>query len=876
MQAPMDLIERDAQLAQLRACVSAAAGGAGGVALVAGEAGIGKTTLVREFADSCKEFALWWGSCDALQTPNPLAPLHDIARSSNARFRTLLDRHVKGSALFGEVIRELQDLGPTLVVIEDAHWADESTLDLIRFLGRRIDRTHAVLVVTFREDEVSAAHPLRTVIGDLPLSLTTRIALQPLSEDAVETLAQRALRSPTGLHSATGGNPFFLTELLRHGSVDLPQSIQDLVLARFARLAPKPREIVQLAAIVPAKVERWLVNELLLPSADDLEACLDSGLLLVDENSLFFRHELARVSIEKAISLPVAESLHARAYQALVSRDEQSEYGARIVHHATHANARDAVLMFAPAAAREACERGAHREAAAHYSTALRFAEGLPIAEHVALLEAHAVESQAVHRLCDAIESREKVARLLEGKQSVPAQARNLSQLALDFVLSLENVKADASSRRAIELLEKLPPSVELANAYRVEAQLRMLHRDCRESVEWGEKAIALAERFGDKPVLAAAYATVGAALLFIDYPAGIDRLQRALDIALKHGLDYIAANSYSNLGSASGELFRLREAERHLQTAIQFATTKEIDFYRTYAFAWLSLCDLYLGRWDEAETHAAEALGGATEVSTARLMAICAIGRVRVRRGGAGAEALLDEAASLAFSTGTLQRVAPVRAARAEAAFQRGDHARVIAEAGAALELARRHSHPWHVGELSYWLWREGAAAAPLAECAEPYALQMAGKWREAAAAWGRLECPYEQARALADGNDEAKREALAIFERLGARPAADALRKGLREAGVRGLPRGPRASTQRNPRGLTAREIEILELLCMGLKNSEIAERLFRSVRTVEHHVDSILGKLEAKSRSEVPVIVHRDKLLAPRMGTPAPEST
>jgi DNA-binding NarL/FixJ family response regulator len=213
---------------------------------------------------------------------------------------------------------------------------------------------------------------------------------------------------------------------------------------------------------------------------------------------------------------------------------------------------------------------------------------------------------------------------------------------------------------------------------------------------------------------------------------------------------------------------------------------------------------------------------------------------------------------------------VAPVRATLAECAMQRGDMARVASEASAALELARRHRHPWHVGELSYWLWRAGVEGAPPAECAEPYRLQIAGKWNEAARAWARLECPYEQARALADGNAEARIEALAIFERLGAKPAAEALRRNLREAGVRGVPRGPRPSTQRNPRGLTTREWEILELLCQGFKNSEIAEQIFRSVRTVEHHVDAILGKLEAKSRSEVAAIVAREGLLAPKIGS------
>jgi DNA-binding CsgD family transcriptional regulator len=361
----------------------------------------------------------------------------------------------------------------------------------------------------------------------------------------------------------------------------------------------------------------------------------------------------------------------------------------------------------------------------------------------------------------------------------------------------------------------------------------------------------------------------VGAALLFIDYEAGVARVEEALALALEHGLDYVAANGYSNLGSGSGEIFRLKEAEGWLQSAIRFATMREIEVYRTYALSWLALCHLFLGRWDEAEAHAQEALAGAPPVSTARVMALCALGRLRVRRGDPDPEGMLDQARELALATGTLQRIAPMRAARAEAACLRGDKAAMVEEACAGLDLARKHRHPWYVGELSYWLWRAGVPAAPVEECAEPYALLMSGRVCEAAECWAALGAPWEQARALSHGDEAAQIEAVGMFERMGARSCADGLRRTLREAGVRGVPRGPRPSTQRNPRGLTAREMEILELVCLGLKNSEIAERLFRSVRTIEHHVDSILGKLEARSRGEVAAIASREGLVAPKMG-------
>lgn len=168
-------------------------------------------------------------------------------------------------------------------------------------------------------------------------------------------------------------------------------------------------------------------------------------------------------------------------------------------------------------------------------------------------------------------------------------------------------------------------------------------------------------------------------------------------------------------------------------------------------------------------------------------------------------------------------------------------------------MTLATEHRHPWFIGELAYWLQRADAGQALPQPRAEPFALQLAGQWREAANAWAELGYPYEQARALADGDDRARLKALALFEQLGARPAADALRKQLRASGLRGLPRGMRTSTQTNRHQLTAREIEVLSLLCEGLKNSEIAERLCRSVRTVDHHLTAVFTKLGVASRTE-----------------------
>src|ERR1700760_1921779 len=211
----MELVERDAALLAFDRQLAATRAGGGHVLLVSGEAGIGKTTLLKAFAERRGDAALWWGACDPLETPHPLAPLHDIARGTDVGFRALLQPGQARAELFEAVLTTLQrSRQPVLAVFEDVHWADDATLDLLKFLGRRIDRVPCLLVLSWRDDEVSAAHPLRRLLGELSSSLVTRLALEPLSPDAVARLASAAMRSPTGLHALTHGNTPVVRERL--------------------------------------------------------------------------------------------------------------------------------------------------------------------------------------------------------------------------------------------------------------------------------------------------------------------------------------------------------------------------------------------------------------------------------------------------------------------------------------------------------------------------------------------------------------------------------------------------------------------------------------------------------------------------------------
>ncbi|MGO8951593.1 MAG: helix-turn-helix transcriptional regulator [Ktedonobacterales bacterium] len=259
------------------------------------------------------------------------------------------------------------------------------------------------------------------------------------------------------------------------------------------------------------------------------------------------------------------------------------------------------------------------------------------------------------------------------------------------------------------------------------------------------------------------------------------------------------------------------------------------------------------------------------------RLSALLALGLVRARRGDPGGEAALDEARDLARATGQMQYISPVAAARAEWRWLLGGREGCAAEAGAGFAPAFAANCPWYWGEVAIWLWRGGDLNEVPERTPAPFALQIEGHWRGAAAAWKQLGCPYEQALALLDGDEPAQRQALAIFEQLGARPAVELTRRQLRLSGAQGLPRGPRPATQANPRGLTPRQLEILCLLAEGLHNPEIADRLSTTPKTVEHHVSAVLAKLGARSRAEAVRMAYEQRLIPPHEAetSPAPFS-
>jgi DNA-binding CsgD family transcriptional regulator/tetratricopeptide (TPR) repeat protein len=851
----MELLDRDVALCDLEIALEHAMCGQGRGALVRGEAGIGKTTLVEHFVRQHHARArVLWGGCDAMLAPRLLGPLHDIAEQTGGTLGDVLAAAANAASrnqMFGAVLAELQRQ-PSIVVVEDLHWADEATLDVLRYLSRRLSRAPILLLLTYRDDEIGPTHLLRTFVGELASSATTvRVDLAPLSEQAVAVLVGPRAIDAAALHRQTGGNPFFVTEILADGGSRLPISIREAVLGRVARLSAPAMRLVDAAAVAGPRVEPWLLEGMLPAEFGRVEECLATGVLVEHGDGLAFRHDLARQAVLDSIPAVRRARLHRLVLDALDAVPNERVDVARLAHHAEGARDDGAILRYVPQAARQASAAGAHRAAADLLARGLRSAARLSGADLAELLEARAMECYHVADLPAAIDAWRQATDLWRDAGDRLRQGMNLAVLAAALASAGRRPEARQANQAAIELLATLPPGRELALAYGTQAILHQYNQELSDAIVLAERAISLAERAGDTRVLVMAYDTLGMSSMFLDYERGCRYLERARDLAIQRGDDAAVARAYGDLGAVSVALFRLDEAERYLADGLRFTAERDLDRTRLFTQGWLAAAHLYRGRWSEASAAALEVLARPAS-SSARVVALSSLGRLDARGGDAeNASARLDEALLIAGTPEEFRLIAPVRAARAEARALGGDADGSRAEADTVYEVALQKRHPWLAGELAYWRWRAGARDRAPDWIAGPFALQMAGDWRAAAAAWRRLGCPYEEARALADGDDAARQQALAVFDRLGARPAAAEVRRALREHGIRRVPRGPRPTTRANRFGLTTRQLEILHLLVLGCTNAQIADRLSIAPKTVEHHVAAVLAKLDVVSR-------------------------
>ncbi|MFA1621287.1 AAA family ATPase [Rhizobium mongolense] len=869
------LLDREGPLETLLSAMRSAAAGHGSTVLLEGEAGIGKTSLLREFAEHAdKGCQVLWGWCEALFTPCPLGPMQDIGQLLDPRVAALLDQAAPPERLFPALLNVLQHASVAIVLIfEDVHWADNATLDLIKYLGRRISLLPVVLVLSLRSDEIGADHPLTHVLGDLPSASVTRIALKPLSPEAVTVLAEQAGRRAADLYRVTEGNPFFITELLASGEAEqgrVPDSIRDAVWTRLSRLTAGERKVLEVISIVPGSVEPWLIRPLLGVEAEALvDQCVARGLLRQDDQgAVMFRHELARQATLDRLPPNVQRSLHAKVEAAIsqLPTTHASALLSRRVHHAAGADDGARVLELAPQAAAHAVRLGAHREGASHLATALRYVAQATPELAAQLYEDWAYEAGLALLVYEpVIEAHHRAIAIWRELGRTDKIGPNLCRLSRLHWRRGEGQPAEDYADQAVREMEKLPPGSELAMAYSTRSQLHMLHYRFDEAIDWGLRAISLADQLGEIETRVHALNNVGTALLFADRPGGRERLEESLALALEHGFHDHAARAYTNFAECAAVSKDFVLAERLLSEGIAFATRHDLDSAAQYLLGRQAQLRMEQGRFREAETVAQGVMSLERLPMVMHLPALTVLGTVRVRLGEPGSLALLQQALQEGLATGELQRIVPVRLALAEAAWLDGDDSAAHEQLNALVGMDLDNFRTWDFGELAVWWQRCGIAKplpAPKAQIPLARSAELRGNTLAAASEWDRLGLPYEAALALmqvrgADAGPALAR-AVTTFESLEARPAAALARKQAQRLGVAGqLPktrRGPYGAARRHPLGLTWHEQQVLALIAAGMSNKEAAQRLSRSPRTIEHQVSAVLGKFNAANRMEV----------------------
>ena len=680
-----------------------------------------------------------------------------------------------------------------------------------------------------------------------------------MSEKTVIRLALETGHNPEQLIRVTAGNAFFVTELLNSHDGKHSATVQEAVLSRVDRLDQNVRKVLEAVAIFPRQATPDLVGELLGSNVvDELETCLDMGLLVVDGPAFAFRHILARDAVLSEVRASRRIELNSRLLRILEGAGHTSS--SRLLYHAREAGSDDDIRRLAVLAADEASQLGARREAAEYYRVAVE-AQGRDAAAD--LLEDAAYASYLVGAEVSAIEYQNRALEIHTANGDQLREGDGLRRRSRFHWSSGEFVAAREDARAAVRTLANLR-GPELAMAYSNSAQVYMLNREFGSVREPAESAIEIAEELGRLDIVSHSLNNLASALIYSDPERSRRDMARSLELALEIGHVDHAARAYVN--STYSEMYRCQydAAKSFAAAGINYCDKQELDGYRVYLTGALALAELGLGELESAERNAQLAIRQAhnRQVSLYRHPASIALLKYQIRTGSTLDQREIEYLDSFRSDETELQRLEPYAECMAEHAWMTGEG---LENAVELLTTLIEWATVPEVAQSAYlWLYRFDPTHRPpsfdgFLDC---HRLEIEGDIKKAGIDWKARKAPYEHALCLAQGDQEDRKRAAAMFEKIGAPAAARRVQATLSGTKTQKA-RTPRATTRVNPYGLTNRQLDVLKCLQQGLSNADIGEQLFISPKTVDHHVSAILAKLDVKTRAEAAVKAHREDI-------------
>lgn len=850
----MRLLEREAEETALREALHRArSGGVGSAVAITGESGVGKSALVDALVAAADGVRVLRAHCDPLATPRPLGPFRDLrlsggagdAGSAEASLADVCER------VYASVRQE-----PTVLIVEDIHWVDAASVDVLRFLVRRVESMPLLLVLTYRDEAIDPRHSARPLLGDLALlDGMTHLALRPLSSDAVRAMVSGSDLDAERVYAITGGNPFFVGEVAKAPGLPLPHSVRDAVLARTAAVTDADFQALQLIAVAPDRLDHRALPHLGI-DLPTLRRLHDSTLLTRTDEGLMFRHEIARTAIESTVPPGGGAALHARLLDAL--EHLQPTDPAVLTHHAVAAHDHDRASRYAYRAAVEASATGSHSEAADFFEIALRTLQSDDPVERARLLHQLAYQQYMTSRLPEAIANVRATFPLWQRADDADGLAAAHDAVALFEYYSAHRDNAEQHSDEAARIAARAASPSAFGSARATQGFLAYLRSDLNRARQLAVEALDVAERNQLALLGLRSEVVTNVSELVRGDESARPLLLTQLEAARDQGWDELASTVYSQIAWIDVEHGRYRDAEQLLEVSIPFARERDIPICRHWQTGVRSRLQFQRGRW-EAALEDAEAVIDHDGMPLATLWPRLVRVLVPLRRGAPADLTVLDEAWSLAEQIGEPLRRLSVLAGLAEVAWVTGrEDDRVHDYAVTRLaELGSMPGAEWGAGQLGAWLRRLGLPVAATAHVAEPYRLVADGRVADAARWWRLMGDPFAEAMTWTDSASADERvQGVRLLDSIGAVGTADRVRVALRQEGLGVVPQRPRESTRANPAGLTNRQLEVAQLVARGFSNAEIAGRLFISPKTADHHVSAILTKLGVPNRRAVVV--------------------